>query len=238
MTKRLQTILIFTFSFVGCNSQIENTKKQNDMFGLFKKQDPIEKFWNWFQANEKSLRDFQKNPDKTLTQVLENAKKIQGGLAIEFEPHKNNVINVTISADGDRNIFSIVEDIVAKAPKIEGWTFVAFRQRMPTEKVKGMILKANDHELNPDNMKFFPMISGDSLDIIIYSDKVTEENYNHVAYGGLLLLDNILGEYDCVTKIRSFDFQNMPTKQDELRDLKPLLELSNFVDNFHKKKNN
>ena len=238
MTKTLLTILILTFGLVGCDSQNENSKKQNNMFGLFKKQDPIEKFWNWFQANEKSLRDFQKNPDKTLTEVLENAKKIQSGLAIEFEPPKNNIINVTISADGNRNIFSVVQDIIEKAPKIDGWTFVAFRQRMPIEKVKGMVLKAQDHELNPDNMKFFPMISDDSLDIIVYANKVTEENYNQVAYGGLLLLDNILGEYDCVTKVRSFDFQNMPTKQDELKDLKPLLELTDFVDNFHKKRNN
>ena len=63
-----------------------------------------------------------------------------------------------------------------------------------------MVLKAQDHELNPDKMKFFPVVSGDSLDIIIYANNVTEENYNQVAYGGLLLIDNILGEYDCVTK--------------------------------------
>lgn len=236
MKKLLLTTLILTVGLTSCKSQTDN--KQKDMFGLFKKQEPIEKFWNWFKLNEKSLRDFQKNPDKTLTQVLDNIKKIQSGLAVEFEPPKNDIINVTISADGDRNNFTIVQEIVAKAPKIEGYSFVAFRQRMPTEKVKGMVLKAEDHELNPDNMKFFPIISGDTLDIIIYANKVTEENYNQIAYGGLMLIDNILGEYDCVTKVRTYDFQNMPTEQKELKELKPLLELAEFVDNFHKKNNN
>ena len=145
---------------------------------------------------------------------------------------------MTVSADGNRDLFPIVKEIVEKAPKIEGWTFVAFRQRMPSDKVKGMVLKAQDHELNPDKMKFFPVVSGDSLDIIIYANNVTEENYNQVAYGGLLLLDNILGEYDCVTKVRNYDFQNMPTKQDELKDLKPLLDLAEYVDNFYKAKHN
>ncbi len=206
------------------------------MFGLFKKQDPIEKFWKWFQTNEKNLRDFLKNPDKVLTQVLENAKKIQSGLAIEFEPPKDNIINVTISADGDRNLFPKVLDIVAQAPKIEGWSFVAFRQRIPPDQVKGMVLEAQDHKLIPDKMKFFPIISGDSLDIIIYAKDITEENFDQVAYGGLMLVDNILGEFDCVTKVHSYDFQNMPTRTEELKDLRPLLELATFVDSFHRKK--
>jgi hypothetical protein len=237
MTKFLCLIPILTLGLIGCSSQTPK-QTEKDMFGIFKKQDPIEKFWKWFQANEKDLSDFQKNPDKTLTQVLDSAKKIQSGLAIEFEPPKNNIINVTISADGNRNLFPVVKEVVEKAPKIEGWSFVAFRQRMPPDKVKGMVLKAQDHELNPDKMKFFPVVSDDSLDIIIYADNVTEENYSQVAYGGLLLIDNILGEHDCVTKVRNYDFQNMPTKQDELQDLKPLLGLAEYVDNFHKAKHN
>jgi len=85
-------------------------------------------------------------------------------------------------------------------------------------------------------MKFFPVISGDSLDIVIFANNVTEESFNQVAYGGLLIVDNILGEYDCVTKVRSYDFQNMPTKPEELKDLKPLVDLAEYVDNFHKSK--
>lgn len=203
------------------------------MLSLFKKTDPIEKFWTWFNGNEKRLRNFQENPDKYLTEVLTQAKKVQSGLAIEFEPPKNGVINMTVSADGDRNLFAIVQEIVSKAPKIEGWNFIAFRQRMDMAKVKGMKLKAQDHELDPEKMKFFPMIEGDTLDIIIYTNGVTEDNYNQIAYGGLLLLDNILGEYDCVTKIRSYDFHDMPTKKEDLEQLHPLLDLAAYVDKFH-----
>ena len=101
-----------------------------------------------------------------------------------------------------------------------------------------MILKAENHELNPDTMKFFPVVSGDSLDIIIYIDNVTEENYNQIAYGGLMVIDNILGEYDCVTKVRSYDFHNMPAHQSKLKDLKPLLTLAEYVDNFYKVNDN
>ena len=206
------------------------------MFGLFKKGDKIENFWTWFAENEKTYRNFQDNPDKYLNELLSNAKKISDGLAIELEPPKDGVINIPISADGVIDLFPVVQQIVEKAPKISGCKFYAFRQRMPVDNVKGMVLKAQNHELNPDKMKFTPIVTGDTLDIIIYADDITEDNYNQVAYGGLMLIDNILGEYDCVIKVRSYDFHNMPPNADNLTDLFPLLELAEYVDNFHKRK--
>lgn len=143
---------------------------------------------------------------------------------------------MTISADGVADLFPVVRKIVDKAPTITGWKVFAFRQRMPAEKVKGMVLKAQNHKLNPDKMKFSPIVTGNTLDIIIYADDITEENYNQVAYGGLMLVDNILGEYDCVTKVRSYDFHNMPPNAANLTDLFPLLELATYVDNFHNRK--
>jgi len=206
------------------------------MFGLFKKGNSIEKFWTWFKENEKRLRNFEENPDKYITEVFTQAKKIKPGLAIEFEPPKNGVINMTVSANGVRDLFTIVQNIIDRSPTIYGWKFIAFRQRMNPEQVKGMKLKVENHELDPGKMKFSPMADGDTLDLIIYTKGVTEENFNQIAYGGLLLIDNILGEYDCVTKIRNYDFHEMPTNKDELDNLLPLLDLSTYVDKFHDSK--
>jgi hypothetical protein len=207
------------------------------MFGLFKKQDPIdpiEAFWTWFQENEKDWKNFQSNPDRVLKAIMAKGSKIEKGLAFELEPPKKDTVNMTISADGIKDIFPLVLDIVARAPKLEGWNFIAFRQRMSQEQIKGMILKSGPLELNPNKMKFAEVISGDTLDLIIYAEGVTEQNYNQVSYGGLLLMDNLLGEYDCVTKVRSYDFQKMPGNRQELASLKPLLEVAPFVDKFYK----
>lgn len=206
------------------------------MFGLFKKGDPIEIFWTWFSENEKTYRNFQDNPDKYLKGLLSKAKKISAGLAIELEPPKDGIINMTISADGVADLFPVVQQIVHKAPTISGWRVFAFRQRMPAEKVKRMVLKAPNLKLNPEKMKFSPIVTGDTLDIIIYADSITEQNYHQVAYSGLMLVDNILGEYDCVTKVRSYDFHNMPPNADNLTEIFPLLELATYVDNFHNRR--
>ena len=203
------------------------------MLGLFKKGDSIDTFWKWFIDNEKKYRNFQDNPDFYLTEILSKAKEIAVGLAVELEPPQNGIINMTISADGDADLFPMVQQIVDRALKIKGWNIFAFRQRMPIDKVKGMILKAQDHILDPGKMKFYPIITGDTLDIIVYADNVTDENKNNVAYGCLLLLDNLLGEYDCVKRVRSYDFHSMPTEQNQLIELKPLIEIASYVDNFH-----
>ena len=232
--KKITTLfLIVLLSLTVCKANYKIEKKIN-MFGIFKKTDNIEKFWIWFIANQSRLRNFQKNPDKYLTEVLSQIKKIKNGLAIEFEPPKNNIIGMTISADGDRNLFEIVQKIVSKAPEISGWKIIAFRQRMDLEEFTKIKLEAEGQKLEPDKMKFFPVIQGDTLDIIIYSKGINEKNFNQIAYGGLILLDNILGEYDCVMKVRSYDFQNLPTKKEELEGLQPLIDLAKYVDNFHK----
>jgi len=143
---------------------------------------------------------------------------------------------MTISADGVLKLFPIVQSIVENAPKIEGWNFIAFRQRVKPEKVKDMILKKDNQKFVPNEMKFSPLISGDTIDIIIYVKGVTEENYAEISYSEFILLDNLLGEYDCVKKVRHWDFHEMPTKREDIAELIPLLEIAKYVDEFHSKK--
>jgi hypothetical protein len=206
------------------------------MVDAIEKNNSIESFWSWFSKNERIYRNFQSDPSEYLDKLLSEIKKISNGLAIELEMPKDGIINMTISADGDMNLFPIVQQIIDKAPKVDGWLFWAFRQRISIEKVKSLILKVQDQELDPSKMKFFPIISGDILDIIIYTNLVTKENRNQIAYCCLMLLDNLLGEYDCVTKIHNYDFHTMPTDLREFNKLKPLLEIANYVDNFNSKK--
>ena len=201
-----------------------------------KHQDPIDNFWSWFAANEQRLRKFEESPTQYLTEILNQAKVISRGLTIELEPPKNGIINMTVSADGDKELFEMVMQIVKKAPKLTGWKFIAFRQRVPAEIIKGARLKIQGRIISPDKMLFFPLIAGDKLDIIVYLEGVTKENYEEVAYGTLLFLDNLLGEYDCVIKVRSYDFHNMPTNAKDLEGLKSIFELPEYVDKFYASK--
>jgi len=198
--------------------------------------DAIPHFWQWFSNNQTRLTNFELDPNLYLNELLIQVKKISPGLAIELEPAQQGIIPMTISADGDRNLFPVVQQIAANAPKIPGWKFIAFRQRMNIAQLKTMKVKTADYELDPAAMKFFPVESSDSLDIIIYINGITKDNFNEIAYQGLLLLDNILGEYDCAMKISAYDFHEMPDQTEVLKELKPLLSLPAYIDLFYEQR--
>lgn len=203
------------------------------MFNFFKRADPVTAFWKWFAENERNLRQFEGNPSRYLHQMLGKIRKISPGLALELEPPGKGPVIMTISANGDRNLFETVRSIIAKAPSLEGWEFLAFRQRMSAEQAGSIKMQSGEHELDPRKMKFFPIRDNGDLNIIIYVNGVTEANFNQIAYSSLTLLDNILGEFDCVMKVKNYDFHTMPTNQEELAELLPLLDLPVYVDEFH-----
>ncbi|RYG40424.1 MAG: hypothetical protein EOO01_27360 [Chitinophagaceae bacterium] len=235
----MKTVILSLLSFFFCTTHAPVFAADTfHQFIQFSPADPIDDFWIWFTKNEKRLKNFESDPDKYLTELLEQVKKIQRGLAIEFEPPKNGVINMTVSANGNVDLFNLVREMIERAPAIKGWKFIAFRQRMPIAAVKEMKLKVGELTLDPSLMKFFPVIENKQLNIIIYTTGVTEENYNQIAYASFVLLDNILGEYDCITKVSSFDFHPLPEKKEELADLKPLLELAAYVDEAYRKRIN
>src|SRR5580765_8348569 len=123
------------------NLNANDKAASNSISRLFRNYDPIDNFWSWFRENEHRLRNFETDPDKYLNEVLTQAKKIKSGLAIEFEPPKNGIINMTISADGNIELFPLVQSIVHKAPKVKGWNIIAFRQRLALDQIKTMRLK-------------------------------------------------------------------------------------------------
>lgn len=203
------------------------------MFNFFKRTDPVASFWNWFAENEGNLRKFEENSSRYLHEMLGKIRKISPGLALELEPPRSGSIIMTISANGDRNLFDTVRNIIAKAPSIEGWKFHAFRQRMSAEQAGSVKMQSGEHVIDPQKMKFFPIRDNGDLNIIVYVNGITEANFNQIAYGSLTLLDNILGEFDCVMKVKNYDFHSMPTNQEELATLLPLLDLPVYVDRFY-----
>lgn len=231
----MRTFCLIAFLLLT-SREARTTPSPRDNRICLQQNDTIDDFWHWFVKNEHRLKNFESDPDKYLNEFLTQIKKIRAGLAIELEPPKNGIINMTVSADGNIELFHIVQQIVAKAPTVKGWKIFAFRQRLAPAGVKEMTLKIGDVQLDPSEMKFLPVIDNGKLNIVIYVAGVNEENYNRVAYAGLMLLDNILGEYDCVMKVDSYDFKELPDKNKTGATPRPLLELPAFVDEFHGRK--
>jgi len=229
MKNIILTFIVCTLT-VGCN---DNSNKKT-MLGLFKKKDKIETFWTWFTDNQKKFEKIDSiNRDEKLDLILANIHNITPNLSVEISDEFKGIRDLVISPEGDKEKFAIVKEIIDRAPTIKGWTFTAFRQHVDED----FTLEYKDIKFTPSKMFFLPKVDGDSLDLIIYAKNIANRDFNTIAHYGLITMDNVLGEYDCVMKVRHYDFRDLDEEKDK-SSLRPLTELKIFVDEFHKARHN
>ena len=185
----------------------------------------IPAFWEWFQSNAHRFERLDEDPDAQLSEILAELSKIEPELAVEKSKDKNP-IELTISPEGIRDKFDIVGQIVAMAPAIDGWKMIAFRQPVDFK----FKLNTGNLVLDPYEMFFETKIEGENLDVAIYGEGFDRAETNVLNHYCLVMLDNLIGEYNCVTQVRYYDFIDL-LKAPDPSLLIPLSELKSFIEN-------
>jgi hypothetical protein len=94
-------------------------------------------FWDWFQKNHHRLKDIKGQSKEEMEywhrELVGHLRSYSGG---DLFPHvivddKKDRAGMIISAGSNPKYFDKVEQLVAKAPPIEGWSFVALMPPMP-----------------------------------------------------------------------------------------------------------
>lgn len=196
-------------------------------FSLFNKESKEEKFWNWFEKNQSTYYNEIENleiREKIFDELHKNLKKVNEDLVFEFSPkHENNVREFTISAEGIKELFPIVEKLIEKAPRIENWQFNAFRQRIPGDEFE---IQYGDLRIGYSDI-FYKSVDdngklGVELNIRNFDEKGQTQNAIYI------LLDALLGEYDVTTKIGWIEWVKL--NENEIKELKPITELRSEID--------
>ncbi len=195
----------------------------------------IKKFWSWFKKNEKSFKDFEKNRDTVINQILGACSGVNPALSIELESGVKGVVNITFSTNGDSDLIPVVQEMVKRAPKIKGWNIIAFRQKITIEQLKVKVLEIDKKKFDTNTIKFKATENENKLDLIIYAKGISRSNFTDASYQLSVLIDQILGEYNCAMQINQIDYEELPKDKKLLSELKPLLELADYVDAFFKK---
>jgi len=200
------------------------------------KKDNIDAFWNWFELNKSAFENIDStNQDEKLDLILSHLDLIAEDLTVEVSDVYNGERNLVISPEGNISKFKVVKEIIALAPNIKGWTFTAFRQPVNED----FTLRYDDVIFKPSEMLFSPVIEANKLDLIIYSKNVNNRNIDKIRKYGVIAVENILGEYDFVTKVHSLEFRDIEDAKDTSQ-LRPAKHLKAFVDSFfeqHSSKN-
>jgi hypothetical protein len=152
---------------------------------------PEEVFWKWFEHNENSLFDFEKDRERTFGQLSGEMHKLNPNLTFEFGPKEDGRREFVISADGIRDAFPEVEALYGAAPSLPRWKFTKFRPRRKPSDISyaGTSVKAASVSVQVKP-------NGQMADMTVYIPGYTQAAHKTYAAIAFLFLDQALGEYD------------------------------------------
>ncbi len=183
-------------------------------------EEKIQRFWQWFVENADALYGLAKNDISAALKKIDNRLKSLNRLIVpelNFEPGTDK-LELVLSADGIEQVFPAVEAIMEKAPDIENWKFIAFRQPVKL----GETLEIDGEIYNPDDFYFSSSSGADGkTDLDIYVKNYNAEEYYRYLSVVFRLINLLLGEYKTVKKIGNV--RVMPYQPSG--DLKPLRSL-------------
>lgn len=169
-------------------------------------------FWDWFKRHHSEYLMLQdKSQKESRYWINELNAHLRAyykffGFGLKWEKGKATTLTITTNAKAVH--FKKADDLVAKAPLIPGWNFVALDQPRPIDLcVEHLII---DTGIHPEEFKFsIPADHPLGSTVIIYHPLVTSENYLQVyqlAHGALY---NLLGERSFGTDITDFEVANL-----------------------------
>ena len=204
-------------------------------------------FWQWFTANAESLTMLndldESRRNALLDEMQQHLTEYCDGLTYELGEQTANGRTLTISAEGDFDLFRHVVELVDNAPDVDWWEFVAFRQ----PKGKNLRVIFDRYRFETSKMAFMQLENEEEPDIIglrvalpdqpkDYKPRPDSEADDDRLVGVYVTLEALLGEFDCTTLIGYVDLCPMP-KEPFKSEFRPLDDLPEFVEWFKRKVN-
>ncbi|PZR12770.1 MAG: hypothetical protein DI536_14475 [Archangium gephyra] len=161
--------------------------------------DEIRKFWSWFASVSGELaRNFQ---NRQLLDLLDAQLRRLGPVRWEFGDG-----TFAISPDGDASLLPSTQRIVALAPQLEGWEFLAARSAKEAPPTFTFNIDGKKQVVDPSSWRYvLTRVGKQSFDIQLEQVGLPElsEEDRHAA--AVAVLDALLGEEKRLAFIRSIE---------------------------------
>jgi hypothetical protein len=197
--------------------------------------DTISQFWNWFKDNNKAYTFLnsvgEEGKETLLNDFLEQLHKYCDNIYFEIGGYPDEDQELIITAEGNKDYFNKVEELVNAAPKIDRWAFIAFKPPMPDN----FTSKWDDLELNTENMWFFPLSNDKNQNLgirVCFNNQDLVKDNNSLTPLLYKMLDTIVGEKSFALDIHYVDTDLLPDNPEE-EGLYPILELPRYIE-WHK----
>jgi hypothetical protein len=197
------------------------------MFGLFGSKGGTHKFWDWLAANTDRIQsNFKQDPQSASEEIRRAFRRSYPDLTWEVSPSKTGPWLFCISADGNPKLFPKVELAIQDAPEVPGWKIQAFRPR-------GSLTAEIDmggKKLGYDDIWCSVQAFSGGVRVKLWIRGLNPQSDRILSPAAAILLDNAVGEYDAVMKIKELDRGPLPANPQRTDEFFPLVELPRFMD--------
>ncbi len=187
-------------------------------------------FWNWFSKHEKSFHKVVKGKGdvegRFFSKLSPKLDQLKAGFSFQTGMYDDHTVELVITADGVIGDIVFAEELVAAAPRVEGWKFTALK---PATDIRNMVIKMSGHSFSADNLGFYANDDPkypDEIDITVVHDDLNAENKSIITTGTHIFLDNYLGELDFAANI---DLLTITSKAEAQQELIPIAKLKDFL---------
>lgn len=184
----------------------------------------IQDFWTTFGQRADALAQLESAEDPVYDEILAKLHAINGALFFEFSAQGRKA-ELIITAEGDRSLFGLVDDIVAAAPKVKGWSFTALKPKVGFARS----ITWEGHVVDCGSVLFEPLEDEKSGDfgIRMLIPDLPDDKHDSAHNGLLRVLDHALGERRFADEIK---FTQVTALDGDADHYIPLSAIDRFID--------
>jgi hypothetical protein len=153
----------------------------------------IARFWTWFRVNDAKLKAIPNADHPFWDTALAQLQLVHRGLRFEMSDPVRGHREFVITAEGDTKLFALVDAMVAAAPPLKAWTFVALKPAMGFD----FTHHYEDVLYDPKSMWFLTLAAEgrpDDLGLRIGIPSLRELDQDAAEFAVTIILETGLGE--------------------------------------------
>jgi len=188
----------------------------------------IDEFWRWFQAHRLDFGAVTGTTDPFWAVAITELQRLDERLWFELSRPDDDDREFIVTAEGHEEVFPLAESIVARAPKVRGWQFIALKPPMGFD----FVTTYEGIRFDPRTMWFLPLNSsshshdlGLRIGVPNYARAIKRQAENAV----LVILDTALGERAAALDIQHIEVSALP-KSSASENYIELHELPNYIE--------
>ncbi len=183
-------------------------------------------FWTWFAAKEAALRSISGDSDSVCDDLLRAIQQIDKRLYFEM------CVNATpcefiVTASGHTEVFPLVEAVIAAAPSLRGWAFVALKPPMGFD----FKTKYEGITFDPKEMWFLPLVresAPTALGLRVRIPDYDPSIERQATFAVFTILDTALGERSAALDIAHLEVGSLPVDP-QAEGCIPLTKLPSYI---------